>query len=70
MSAPNFRFELGDTVLFTAKTERGTIAARAEHLGNQIKYLIQRAGGATWINDSALEPIPPASAEETEGDGA
>lgn len=63
MSVPNFRFELGDAVLFTAKNEPGTVAARAEHLGGQIKYLVQRAGGATWINDSALAPAPQAEGD-------
>ena len=65
MSTPQFRFELGDTVLFKTKSETGTVVARAEHLSNQIKYLVQRPGGATWINDEALE-LPPA-VEESAG---
>lgn len=72
MSVPNFRFENGDNVLFKTKNELGVVVARAEHLGGQIKYLVQRgAGVTTWINDELLDvPPPPKPEMDTEAEAA
>lgn len=54
-----FRFELGDEVIFKHKGEKAVVAARAEHLGGVVKYLLQRDGGASWANDDAIDAVPP-----------
>jgi len=67
MSAPNFRFELGQTVLFKTKQSSGPVAARGEFLDGGHKYLVQLAAGAIWINDGALD-VPPPPPLEQEGE--
>ena len=60
-----FRFELGDSVIFTHRNETVVVVARGEFLGDAVKYLVQRPKRndddeehTIWALDSALAPAP------------